>query len=79
MIVKTKARVLSAESKPYKIDGNEGISHKVRLLIGNGIYPAKANESLVQRAQKASDKDVNVEVDFTSYKEQVGCTLVSIE
>jgi len=76
MFVKTKARILSAESKPYTFDGREGTSHKIRVLVGDRIFPCKATADLVLAAVKLEGKDAEVELEFTSVKELVGVSFV---
>jgi len=73
-----KATVLSAESKPYDIDGNKGVSHKVRLFIKDSIFPAKADEQSVINAKQHVGKEVTVDLNFTSIKEKPDVSLVRI-
>jgi len=76
MLVKTKAKVLSAESKPYDMDGNKGVSHKVRFFIEDSIYPAKTDEATVLRFKNLVGKDVTVELNFTSVRENPAVALI---
>lgn len=79
MKVVTKAKVLSAESKPWDMNGMKGTSHKVRFLIDTEIFPCKTTEQLVQQFSTMTGKDVTVELDFTSVKEDPGVTLVGLK
>jgi len=80
MRLEMKGKILSAESKPYSIAGNEGVSHKVRALVGDEIFSLKATESLVGEAQAhlEAKKEVVLHVDLTSPKENVRLTLARI-
>jgi len=74
-----KAQCLSAESTPYSFAGNEGVSHKVRALVGDEIFALKATESLVAEAEtKIAEGEVTLHVDLTSPKENVKLTLARI-
>lgn len=77
--IKQKGTVLSADSKPYDIDGNKGISHKVRLLIGHEIFNLKTTESFVTLANSRRGKEVNVTISLTSPRELAKLELVGIE
>lgn len=78
MRITTKARVLTALSKAYNIGGNEGISHKVRVLVDSEIFNCKADEVLVEKFVHLVGKDVKVELDFISPKENVAVVLLSL-
>lgn len=71
MKVKTKATVLTAESKPYSFEGREGVSSKVRVLVDGDIIPLKATEAQVVEATLLLGKKGEVEFDITSRKENV--------
>jgi hypothetical protein len=77
--IQAEAKVLSAESKPYDVNGNTGTSHKVRLLVGSAIYPCKTTPEVVKQLQDYIGDDVNVSIEFTSVRENIGVTLHSFE
>jgi len=74
-----KATVLTAESKPYEFNGNSGVSHRVRLLIGTEIFAIKSTEKQVLEAKNYVGKDVTVELLITSPRESVKVDLLKIE
>jgi len=79
MRLELTGKILSAESKPYNIQGNEGVSHKVRALVGDEIFSLKATESLVKEAEEhIANGEVTLQVDLTSPKENVKLTLARI-
>jgi len=71
-------QILTAESKPYDIDGNVGVSHKVRINVNGEIYPLKATEDLVKIASRFIEHTIDVEIGISSYKENLKIELVSI-
>jgi len=77
MQVTAKGKILTAESKPYDVNGNKGVSHKVRILFDTAIFPCKASEKQVTDLQKQLLKDLQCTVEFTSIKENLGIVLVS--
>jgi len=79
--VKEKVKLLSADSKPYEVDGNSGVSHKARFLIHSvgEIYNVRATESQVKELQSHLQKDGEVVLAFKSPKENLRVELVSFE
>lgn len=77
MQIETEAKVLTAESKPYDIDGNTGTSHRVRLNIGGEIYVCKSNEQQVRDLQKDLGNDGQAVIKVNSRKENLSLELVS--
>lgn len=50
MAIKTKndeAQIVSAESRAYDINGQKGVSHKVRINVNGEIYSCNSNEEQV--------------------------------
>jgi len=78
MLIKTKALVLTAESKPYEFGGNEGVSHKIRLNVEGEIYVCKSNAEQVAEVAKLQGKTVNVEIKVNSRKENMSLELLSV-
>jgi len=74
-----KAKILTAESKPYSIEGNEGVSHRVRLNIDGEIFSVKSTESQIQRIkdEALTGTDVEAVLLFTSRKEKLAVELES--
>lgn len=56
--------VVSAESKPYDVNGNTGVSHKVQVLCDGTVWPLKSTEDQVKRLQKHVEKRVGVDIEF---------------
>jgi tRNA U38,U39,U40 pseudouridine synthase TruA len=75
----TNARVLSAASTPYEINGNSGISHKVRLLIGSAIFPLTSTKEQIEALQDYINKDVTATIEFTSVRERLGAKLHRVD
>lgn len=77
IVYKGKGIILSAASTPYKIDGNEGVSHRVRVSVNGEIYPCKSTEAQVNEIQALVGKEATVEVSILSRKESIYAQLVS--
>jgi len=52
-----RAKVLSAESKPWKMEGREGVSHTVRLNILGEIFAVKTSEEQVNEFKQYVGKE----------------------
>lgn len=76
MIIEEKAKLLSAESNPYTIDGKEGVSHKLRFLIGGEIFSSKGTAEDVKEHLDNVGADGTVTLQFTSRRELLGCKFV---
>jgi len=72
-------QILSAESKPYSFAGNEGTSHKIRVLVDGTIYQANSNQEQVKYAQKFLKQDVLVKFVLTAPKENIKLEIDTIE
>jgi len=82
MKITTRATLLTAESKPYDIDGNKGVSHKARFLIDGEIYKVNAtqNEISYLNEVKAQDNVLgDLTLSFSSPKENMKVQFVSFE
>jgi len=77
MKVETVAKILSAESKPYNMNGNEGISHRVRILVDGEIFACKSSANQVAQLKEHINEEGDVTLSFTSRKENLGVELVS--
>lgn len=77
MLLKTKARLLSAEEKPYDFDGRSGVSTKIRVLIESSIFSLRATPQDVAQAKQYIDKDGNLEFSLESLKEETRLRFVS--
>lgn len=81
MEIQTKATFLTAESKPYKMEGNEGVSHRVRLAVDSEIYVFKSTEDQVRKLNENFKKgDVgDLSARVNSKKENLSLEIVSFE
>mgnify|MGYP003376993148 CR=1 FL=1 len=82
MQIQIEGKFLSAESKAYNVDGNEGTSHRVRLATSEGdIYPFKSNQEQVALLNSKFKKgdEVTALVSVDSRKEAVSLSLVSVD
>jgi hypothetical protein len=75
--IEVKAVLLTAESNPYKIDGNEGVSHKIRLSIGGEIYSCKSTADQVASLKQYEKQEGEAVIDVVSRKEAMSLKLVS--
>ncbi len=78
MRLKETGKILTAQSKPYNINGNEGVSHKVRVLFDTDIFPLKATPELVEQCSDLTGEEVELIIDLTSIRENIGVSLVSV-
>lgn len=74
-----KAKVLSAENKPYDFNGNSGVSHTIRLSIEGEVYAVKTTEAQVNEFAKYVGKSGVVKVSFSSPKENLKMSIDSFE
>jgi len=79
MDFKTEAKLLSATSKQYDIEGKNVISHKIRLNIEGEIFACKSTAEQVEKYRAFEKKDGVAVVRLTSPKEKLGLELVSFE
>lgn len=69
--------LLSAESKPYNVDGNSGTSHKLRFNIGGEIYVVKSTAEQVAELQAYVKKELDLALRVESRRESLSLKLVS--
>jgi len=79
MKFKETAKLLSAESNAYSFQGKEGVSHKVRLLIGDEIYSIRSNHEQVQDLKEVVGDEGQATIEITSPKENLSAKLLSFE
>lgn len=79
MKITTEAKLVSAESNPYKFEGREGVSHKARFLIEGEIFVAKCTPEQVKDLQESIGKEGEVTLAFTSRKENIAIVFDSFE
>jgi len=76
MIIETRAQLLTAESKPYSINGNEGISHKARFMVNGEIYELKCNAEQVTQLKYDLPSQGDLKFDLQSRKERISLVFV---
>lgn len=79
MEITTQAKLLTAESRPYNVDGNTGTSHKIRLNIEGEIYVCKSTAEQVQALQSHIGNEGTAVLKVLSRREQMSLQLVSFE
>jgi len=79
MKIETKAMLLTAESKPYNVDGNSGTSHKVRFNIDGEIYVCKSTEAQVNDLRRFEGESGTVVIRVLSRKENMSLECVSFD
>jgi len=79
MEIKATARLLSAESKPYEMNGNSGTSHRLRFNVEGEIYNLKSSAEEVLRLQPRLGDEGVAHFKLDSRKENLSMKLVSFE
>jgi len=79
MITTQQGTILTAESKPYNVNGNEGVSHKIRVLVDGQIFPCKSNAAQVAEFKPYEGVSGDVTLDLTSRKEALVIELSGFE
>jgi len=77
MQITITGKILTAESKPYKIDGNEGVSHKIRINVDGEIYVCKSSAEQVNDLQEVIGEEGQCTFKVNSRKENLSLQLVS--
>jgi len=77
MEIQTKAKLLTAESKPYNVSGNEGVSHKLRFNIEGEIYVCRSSAEQVRSFESLTGQDGDVVIRVNSRKENLSLECVS--
>jgi len=79
MQIEQEAKLLTAESKPYEISGNSGVSHKIRLNIAGEIYVCKSTAEQVAEYKSFEGEEGTVVIKIESRKENLSLKLISFE
>lgn len=77
--VDVRAKILTAESKPYDFAGNQGTSHKVRVSIDGEIYICNSSAEQVVSLQPHVLAEGSAVIGIESRKERLSLTLVEFE
>jgi len=75
MQIETTGKILSAESKPYSVDGNEGVSHRIRVNVDGEIYSCKSSAEQVALFQSHIKQEGQVTFLLKSRKEALSLEL----
>jgi len=75
MKIDTVAKILTAESKPYDFNGNQGVSHKIRLSVNGEIYVCRSNAEQVASLSKMVGQDGKATIVVESRKENMSLRL----
>jgi len=75
--IEAPAVLLTAESKPYDFNGNQGVSHKIRINVDGEIYECKSTEAQVSALKSQEGKGGIATVAVNSRKERMSLELVS--
>lgn len=78
MEIKETGKILTAVAKPYQMGSNQGISYRIRVLIGGHVYAFSASEPLVAQCRPLEGQDVNLVFALTSPKENLKAELISV-
>jgi len=73
----SEVMLLTAVSKPYAFNGNEGVSHRLRFSVKGEVYPIKTTEALVKEFAPHVQKTGKATFKLTSEKENIKLELVS--
>jgi len=79
MEITVQAKLLTAESKPYAFNGNEGTSHRIRLSVDGEIYVCKSSAEDVLAMARYEGQEGEATFKVTSRKENLGLELVSFK
>jgi len=79
MEFKVTARLLTAESKPYEMNGNSGVSHRVRFNIEGEIFNIKSSAEVVRSLSSRVGEEGRLTFKLESRKENLSMSLVSFE
>jgi len=73
--IEQKGRILTAESAPYDVNGNTGVSHRIRVSVEGEIYPCKSNAQQISEVQKYVGQEGVVALSLDSRKEALNLVL----
>jgi len=74
-----QAILLTAESKPYNMNGNSGVSHRVRVSVKGEVFACKSTEEQVIALKPFEGQEGTAVLKLKSVKENLSIELVSFE
>jgi len=75
--IKVKAKLVEVVQKPYKMEGNEGISYKLRFLVGDELWEIKSSLEQTESLKSVEKQIGDAEFVIKSRKETVTLALAS--
>lgn len=73
--IEQRGMLLSADSKPYNVNGNTGVSHKARVLVNGDVYNCRVAETLIPDLQDSIEKFGVATIRISSRKEVLSVEL----
>lgn len=77
--IEGKAKVLTAESRPYNVNGNTGVSHRIRVNVEGEIFECKSSPEQVTSFQQYVGKEGTVVLGLESRKENLTMQVLEFE
>jgi len=77
--IKLKAKLIEVVQKPYKMAGNEGISYKLRFLVGDDIWQLKSSLEQTELFKNSVGKTGDAVFTVHARKEDVTIQLASLD
>jgi len=74
-----KAKMLTAESKPYSFEGNEGVSNKVRISVEGEIFSCNSSKDQIAIFKQFEGSEGTAKLKFTSRKENLKLEITAFE
>lgn len=72
-----QAKLIEVVQKPYSVNGNEGISYKLRFLVGDEIWAIKSNSEQCSDMKKFDGKTGKAKFEVKARKEDVSLSLAN--
>lgn len=79
MIIEGRGRIIEVIQKPYELNGNKGVSYRVRALIDDEIFVLKSTESQTNDYKQYEGEEGHFKLKLSSPRESVRVDLVEFE
>ena len=79
MIIEGKGRIIEVIQKPYEMNGNKGVSYRVRALIDDEIFVVKSNEEMTNEYKEYEGSEGHFLIKLTSPRESIRLDLVEFK
>lgn len=73
----TTAKLIEVIQAPYKVNGNEGISYKLRFLVGDEIWAVRSSKEQTEDLKTHQGKSGTVKFNIKARKEDVSLQVAS--